>query len=110
MKAAGNKPSAWAATGVQMKTSQALPNAKEPAAAVVPAAAQEKRTPVDTRGFDLHPPVVLMKGTHEPAFLISWRSPREAFKCFDWKSRLMIWGGPALALACMYLLLGARLR
>ncbi len=55
--------------------------------------------------FDLHPPVVLMKGSHEPAFFISWRSQREVVSSLGWKSTLMIWGGPALTLACIYFLL-----
>lgn len=55
--------------------------------------------------FDLHPPVVLMKGSHEPTFFISWRSQRDIVASLSWKSSLMIWGGPALTLLCVYLLL-----
>jgi hypothetical protein len=55
--------------------------------------------------FDLHPPVVLMKGSHEPTFLISWRSQRDIVASLGWKSSLMIWGGPALTVLCVYLLL-----
>jgi hypothetical protein len=55
--------------------------------------------------FDLHPPVVLMKGSHEPTFFISWRSQREVVASLGWKSSLMIWGGPALTVLCVYLLL-----
>ena len=46
--------------------------------------------------FDLHPPVILMKG-HEP-FVISTESPREVVTRLRWKSLLYIWGGPAAAL------------
>jgi hypothetical protein len=56
-------------------------------------------------GYDLHPPVVLMKGSHEPTFFISWRSQRDVVASLGWKSGLMIWGGPALAILCVYILL-----
>ena len=61
--------------------------------------------PAETSTFDLHPPVVLMKGSHEPAFFISWRSERDVVASLGWKSSLMIWGGPALTLSCTYFLL-----
>jgi hypothetical protein len=52
--------------------------------------------------FELHPPVVLMKGSHDPAFLISWHSQRDVVGSLSWKSALMIWGGPVLTLLCAY--------
>jgi hypothetical protein len=55
--------------------------------------------------FDPHPPVVLMKGKNNPTFLISWRSQRAIARSLGWKCALMIWGGPALALLCLYGLL-----
>jgi hypothetical protein len=55
--------------------------------------------------FDPHPPVVLMKGTHNSTFLISWRSQRDLVSSLGWKSALMIWGGPVLTLVCLYILL-----
>jgi|SRR5579864_5273727 len=67
-------------------------------------AVEEKRAPADTTGFDLHPPVVLMKGATEPAFFISWRSRRDVAHALSWKSALMIWGSPALVLASVYFL------
>jgi hypothetical protein len=45
-----------------------------------------------------------MKGKHNPAFFISWQSQREIVKSLGWKSALMIWGGPALTLFCVYIL------
>jgi hypothetical protein len=54
--------------------------------------------------FDQRPPIVLMKGTNNPAFMISWRSQQAVAGRLRWKSMLMIWGGPALALACLYTL------
>jgi hypothetical protein len=46
-----------------------------------------------------------MKGKNSPIFLISWRSQREIGRSLGWKCALMIWGGPALALLCLYGLL-----
>lgn len=79
---------------------------KESSLAGVATTVIEESAPPDISGFDLHPPVVLMKGSHESPFFISWRSPRDRFRSFDWKSSLLTLTGPALALACIYLLLG----
>ena len=46
-----------------------------------------------------------MKGTNNPTFLISWRSQRDLARALGWKCTLMIWGGPALALTSLYVLL-----
>jgi hypothetical protein len=46
-----------------------------------------------------------MKGKNNPTFLISWRSQREIARSLGWKCALQIWGGPALALLCLYGLL-----
>jgi hypothetical protein len=86
-------PAAWAAAGVQ--------NVKAPqsgnGSGTVPQIAPEE--------FDLRPPVVLMRGTHNPAFFMSWRSQRDVVKTLSWKSTLMIWGGPLLTVLCIYILL-----
>ena len=58
-----------------------------------------------TEGFDPHPPVVLMKVKNNSTFLISWRGQRAIARSLGWKCALMIWGGPALALLCLYGLL-----
>jgi len=47
---------------------------------------------------------MLMRGTHNPAFFISWQSQREVVRSLGWKSAAMIWGGPALTLVCVYFL------
>jgi hypothetical protein len=62
-------------------------------------------TSTATDGFDPRPAVVLMKGKNNPTFLISWRSQRDLASSLAWKCTLMIWGGPALALLSLYLLL-----
>jgi hypothetical protein len=69
------------------------------------AAVAEMRPPVDSTGFDLHPPVVLMKGTNESTFFISWRSQRDVVNSLNWKSSLLIWGSPLLTLGCVYFLI-----
>ena len=93
VKAGITNPAAWAAAGVTTAatTTSASASARG-AAAAAPAVEQ----------FDLHPPVVLMKGAHDPAFFISWRSQRDVVSSLGWKSTLMIWGGPALTLVCAY--------
>ena len=100
-KAGITNPAAWTAAGIngdfptgnRTQTATAVQTAPEP-----------PRQQLSTEDFDLHPPVVLMQGSHDPAFFISWRSPRDIVKSLSWKSSLMIWGGPALTLTCVYFL------
>ena len=95
VRAGISNPAAWVAAGVNPSiVATSVISAGGSAAA--PAAAPEQ--------FNLHPPVVLMKGAHDPTFFISWRSQRDVVKSLGWKSALMIWGGPALTLLCMYIL------
>jgi hypothetical protein len=102
IKAGITNPAAWAAAEV-------APNASDLTLAGGGAqtiSGGPRPNPFSGEGsFDLHPPVVLMKGTHEPTFLISWRSQRDLLSSLGWKSALMIWGGPALTLVCIYFLL-----
>ena len=63
-----------------------------------------RATPVETEVFDLNPPVVLMKGTSGAPFFISWRSQHVVVAQLAVRSALYIWGGPALALAGVWLL------
>jgi hypothetical protein len=87
MKAGIVNPAAWEAAGLK------LPGAQS---ATISAATLEE--------FDLNPKTVLMKGTHDPAFFISWHSQKDVVRALAWKSALMIWGGPLLTLACVYIL------
>ncbi len=64
-------------------------------------AAQAAASP---EGFEHHPRVVLMKGKNNPNFIISWRSQRDIARSLGWKCTLMIWGGPALTILCLYAL------
>jgi hypothetical protein len=89
-KAGITSPAAWAAAGLATGVATAPGGVT-----VAPAAASD---------FDLHPAVVLRKGEHNPAF-ISWRSQKEIVESLGWKSTAMIWGGPVIALLCLYYLL-----
>jgi len=101
-KAGISNPAAWNAAGIN---TDFLGSAKTRTAAAVQSAPEPPKQQLSTEGFDLHPSVVLMQGSHDPAFFISWRSPRDIVKSLGWKSSLMIWGGPALTLGCVYFLL-----
>jgi hypothetical protein len=101
MKAGVSNPAAWAVAGVNGSSASASAHS---VSAVLTAPMEPRHAPAATQGFDLHPPVVLMKGSHDPAFFISWRSQRDVVNSLGWKSSLMIWGGPALTLACTYFL------
>jgi hypothetical protein len=100
----------WSAATVKAQPGAAL-RTQSPIAVQVrtsPAVQPNTETKTDAEpsdGFDLHPPVVLMQGGHQPAFFISWRSQRDVVQSLGWKSSLMIWGGPAITLASVYFLL-----
>ncbi|HZR58324.1 MAG TPA: GIDE domain-containing protein [Terriglobales bacterium] len=96
MKAGITNPAAWTVAGVGTGTTPPGSPSSAGSAAAVGVAVEE---------FDVHPPMILMKGTHNPAFFISWRSQRDVVQSLGWKSALMIWGGPALTLLSMYVLL-----
>ena len=87
-------PAAWAAAGVSPVTPVRTSAVTSNGAAAAPALEQ----------FDLHPATVLMQGSHDRAFFISWRSQRDVISSLGWKSGVMIWGGPALTLVSVYLL------
>jgi hypothetical protein len=91
MKAGITNPAAWAAAGV---TSGVTTTATSSVGSAAAAPARDQ--------FDLHPSTVLMRGDHNPAFFISWRSQRDVVNSLSWKSTLMIWGGPTLTLFCAY--------
>jgi len=101
-KAGLHNPTSWTGTSLGKPTSKA-PHANS-VAEVAPVFEQKPINGV-SEVYDLHPPVVLMKGTHEPTFFISWRSQRDVVRLPNWKSVLLIWGGPALVLASVCFLL-----
>jgi hypothetical protein len=98
LQAGVSNPTAWAAAGFSPSMAAIQPDPKNsiqtPPQGTAPQGA-----------FDPHPPVVLMKGKNNPTFLISWRSQRDLARSLAWKCTLMIWGGPALSLLCLYGLL-----
>ena len=110
LKAGISSPAAWTAAGVQSAGGvQVLtdPTAAAPDA-VGDSSPSNTSSSSQANGFDPHPPVVLMKGSNNKTFLISWRSQQEVARSLGWKCALMIWGGPALALLSLYLFLGIK--
>jgi len=91
MKAGITNPAAWQAAGLEYPPR--VPTVEGQTAATAPA-----------QGFDLTPNAVLMKGTKDSTFFISWRSQREVVKSLSWKSVLMIWCGPLLTIVSLSIL------
>jgi hypothetical protein len=98
MKAGITNPAAWAAAGISDPVAP-LGRSAGSASATAPAVA------VDLSTFDLQPSVVLNKGDNDRTFLISWRSERDLVSSLGWKATACIWGGPALTLLGVYVLL-----
>ncbi len=108
MKAGISNPAAWAAAGVPGASGvQVLADPTTAAPSGNDNGSNgDTRSAAQTNAFDPHPPVVLMKGTNNKTFLISWRSQQEVARSLGWKCAVMIWGGPALALLSLYFFLG----
>jgi hypothetical protein len=71
-------------------------------------ASSEDLPPLDATtnsGFALNAPTAVGKGSSTSPFTISSESQRELVSSLGWKSTACIWGGPALAVACVYILL-----
>jgi hypothetical protein len=106
LKAGISNPIAWATAGVT-PASFALksnPSGLPDGSGQNNSAHELSQTPETPQDFDPHPPVVMMKGKNNSTFLISWRSQRDLARTLGWKCTLMIWGGPALSLLCLYVL------
>jgi hypothetical protein len=95
MKAGIANPAAWQAAGIDSSTASGQPSNQT----------AKSNSASATNSFETNPAVVLRKGENNQAFLISWRSRRDIAKSLAWKCTLMIWGGPALTLLCLYGLL-----
>jgi hypothetical protein len=105
LKAGIASPAAWAAAGVRpFQTGVRMESNDSPQGSVT----SGNGAGAELDGFDPHPPVVMMKGKNNPTFLISWRSQRDVARSLAWKCTLMIWGGPALALLSLYVLLSIK--
>jgi hypothetical protein len=108
LKAGISSAAAWAAAGVTA-AGVATPGGVQVLADPKTAAPSGNAgSAAQTNAFDPHPPVVLMKGTNNKTFLISWHSQQEIARSLGWKCLLMIWGGPALALVSLYFFLGIK--
>jgi len=110
LKAGISNPAAWTAAGISREARSSIQVLDHPSNAGENANGSQDGSSQASRGdgFDLHPAVVLMKGTNNKTFLISWRSQKEIVRSLGWKCALMIWGGPALALLSLYLLLNIK--
>ena len=101
MKAGITNPVAWEVAGVSYPDSQ-ISETQPP---LNPNSEKSISTEQEnTNDFDSEPSTVLMKGSHNAAFFISWRSQREVVRSLGWKCTLMIWGGPALTLFSLHVL------
>lgn len=108
LKAGISNPAAWSAAGLEnpaVQVTEGSPVLTDHQPETANASGRPASAPVEPGGFDPHPPTVLMKGTNNRTFLISWRSQQDVARSLGWKCTLMIWGGPALALLSLYVLL-----
>ena len=110
LQAGISNPAGWSAAGVGSQTLKG----REEAARLTGPPQDEKKAfsragsgspALEPNGFDPHPPVVLRQGATNKTFMISWRRQRDVARSLAWKCTLMIWGGPALALLSLYVLL-----
>jgi E3 Ubiquitin ligase len=85
------RPSAWAAVDVEKATY----------AAAVHDHTHDSQSPT----FDLQPKLVLRKGEDDSLFLISCRNDDRAVNTMEWSTLIYVWGGPALVLLSVYILL-----
>lgn len=104
VKAGISNPAAWATAGISPEESSPVQTLDRSSSAI----GENGNGSSNGDSFDLHPPVVLMKGINNKTFLISWRSQKEIVRSLGWKCALMIWGGPVLALVSLYVLLNIK--
>ena len=104
-------PEAWSAAGVPYQAMAVEENINIYAASVAAHDEQsrDESAPHDDQrklpAFNLNPAVVLMKGENNSTFVISFRSQKEFVSTLAWKSAAMVWGGAAIALLGLYVLL-----
>jgi hypothetical protein len=112
-------PDMWSTPGIQQQTPTIERN--PPIATVststglhlqeirlVEAPTQESAPASSSSGFDLTPPVVLMRGPDHRTFAISYRSGKELVVALTQKSATLIWGGSVITALGMYVLLRGR--
>lgn len=103
------RPEAWSAAGLPYQSVSVIENAP-----LTPVSAHDEADAVHDHSregqrkesdFNLTPPVVLMQGANDPTFVISFRSQKEFVGTLARKSTAMVWGGAAVTLLGLYLLL-----
>jgi hypothetical protein len=104
-----SKPEAWSAAGVPYQALAVDENAT-PAAVGDRAHGEERSSEQSSHeekssDFNLTPPLVMMKGANDSAFVISFRSHKESVIALTRKSAALIWGGAAITLLGFYMLL-----
>jgi hypothetical protein len=97
------KPEAWSAAGIPYASVAIEENA--PATVSADHDRRPRRDLPQSPGFDLTPPVVLMKGSNDSTFVISFRSQKELVTALALKSAVMLFGGAAVTLLGAYALL-----
>jgi E3 ubiquitin ligase len=110
VKAGIQSPNAWDAAGVPRPETSLRGDieAREPSE-LLPNGEREIQRPEPQSEPHLTPALVLMKGSEDSPFLISWRSRRELGRAYVWQSAVMLCGGTVLTLAGLYVLLKMRL-
>jgi hypothetical protein len=106
VKAGIQNPNAWDAAGA-LRPETSLPGdteACEPSGPLVNGK-REIQPPEPQSEPRLTPALVLMKGSEDAPFLISWRSRRELGRAYAWQSAVMLCGGTVLTLAGLYVFL-----
>jgi hypothetical protein len=92
------KPEAWSAAGVPYQSLAVEQNAEEENG-------ETEKLDAGPQDSNLTPPVVLMKGENDSTFVISFRSQKEFVAALGWKAAAMVWGGAAITLLGVYVLL-----
>ena len=99
------KPEAWSAAGVPFQVQAIRGSTMTASIPEDPEASPHKaETGEEQSSFNLTPPVVLMKGTNDPTFVISYRSQKEFVVALAWKSAAMILGGATVTMLGIYML------
>jgi hypothetical protein len=103
------KPEAWTAAGLSYQTAAVHDNAPLPTVSDHdgdrPDGDRTDERHSKLSGFDLAPPVVLMKGANDAPFAISFHSQKEFVTALAWKSAALVSGGAAITSLGIYMLL-----
>lgn len=107
-------PDAWSAAGISCQTAPLEQHTSQSTVSADPGprlndvrvleTSSRGDSPASTN-VDLTPPVVLMKGSDHSAFVISFRSGKELVNALGQKSAAFVWGGGAITLLGLYILL-----